>query len=357
MSANDSGDRLWHARAIEGLLVCMTVQAWQGNEFAVPELFDPSKAYAASQASQTGRPSSITARISAIAQRADVSKLKPFDRWFQLAPFVANLALELYQSAKSRDIPQVIITESQMRLINMLIFCQASKGVQEHLDPFIRDQRLPPAPTSPKVARGPDESLANMLVDLTASVETSSSVVDVVEILSAAISSLASLGSTRKHGFLLRSLLLKLAPAMIKARKLGASEAGIHPAAALSATTSSSAVRESGAAGGIQHLLEAAAAASGISITASSGSGSIDISTRLAAKLQAWVDQHLSGDFALKLEIVQLCISVCDALPDMQASLTFTSELLKLAVRSPSMAATSKQLKTLAITRRSDALH
>ena len=340
-SASESGDQLWHARAVEGLLVCMTLQAWQGSDFHVPEVFDPSKAYAASQLSQRTRSSSISARITAIAQRADVSKLKPFERWFQLAPFVAHLTLDLYFSSQSRDIPQIIITEARIRLINTLIFCQVSGGTDEYFDRFILKTQHAPPHAGPSISRGPDSSLASLLIDLTSSLEVSNDVSDAVEILSAAIGSLAALGCSRKHAFLFRTLLMRLAPAMIRARKLGASEAGIHPTAALSATSNGSGTHEGETTGGLQTLLMVAAAASGISVGDFEKNGPIETSVRLPSDLQTWIDQHATGDLSLKLEILQSCISVCDAMPDMQASLTFISELLRLAIRSPTISATS----------------
>ncbi|RMZ80568.1 hypothetical protein DV737_g2895, partial [Chaetothyriales sp. CBS 132003] len=331
--ASGSGDKLWHARAVEGLLICMTLQVWQGTEFTVPELFEPSKAYTASVASQRSRSSSITARITAVAHRADATKLKPLERWVQLAPFVSNLGLELYLASQAWDVPQIIITEARFRLINILAFCQAGRITGEHLDAFILSQQQPVS-HGPALARSSDPSLANMVVDIALSAGSAQSPSDTIAVLAAAVSSLASLGSTRKHAFLFRSLLLKLAPALVKARRLGASEAGIHSAAALPPTAATSSSEEGTTFTQLRSLLVAAAAASNIYLPDFADTSHINTLSRTASRLRSWVHQQSTGDLSLKLELLQACIVVCDAMPDMQASLAFTSELLGLSIRS-----------------------
>ncbi|RMZ89130.1 hypothetical protein DV736_g3644, partial [Chaetothyriales sp. CBS 134916] len=343
--ASESGDKLWHARAVEGLLICMTLQAWQGTDFTVPELFEPSKAYAASVASQRSRSSSITARIAAMAHRADVTKLKPLERWVQLSPFVSNLGLELYAASQAWDVPQIIITEARFRLINILAFCQAGRTTEEHLDAFILLQQQSTSPHGPALPRNSEPSLANMIVDITLSAGSSQSPSDAIAVLAAAVTSLANLGSARKHAFLFRSLLLKLAPALVKARRLGASEAGIHPITALSTTTTTSSSQEGNTFTQLRNLLVAAAAASNIHPPDFANTGHINTMARIPTRLQSWVHQQSTGDLSLKLELLQACLVVCDTMPDIQASLAFTSELIRLSIRSLSISNTQTNLR------------
>ena len=335
VSATESGDRLWHARAIEGLLLCMTLQAWQGKDFIVPELFDPSKAFAASQASSRSRSLSISARITAIAQRADVSKLRPFERWFQLAPFVARLTLDLYESLQAQDSPTITIVESKLRLINILVFCQTSQGNVDLLDAFVLHQTQPLPRPIPSIPRVSDYNLTNMLADLVASADTIGDITGTVQVLIAIIGMLAALGADRKRTFSYRSLLNQLAPALIKARKIGASEAGIHPQTALAATSSTSDGYEG--VGGLQSLLKTVAFAARLSVPSRDEIVPINTVEQLPGNLASWTRQHSDGDLSLRLEMLQACVAVCDAMPDMQSSLSFTSELLRLAILSPTL--------------------
>ncbi|RMZ78654.1 hypothetical protein DV738_g3727, partial [Chaetothyriales sp. CBS 135597] len=336
--ASESGDKLWHARALEGLLVCMTLQAWQGAEYTVPELFEPSKAYAASVASQRSRSSSLAARIASMAHRTDATKLSPLERWVQLAPFVSNLGMELYAAAQGWDVPQMIITEARFRLINILAFCQAGATTAESLDRFILSQEQPPSPHVPALPRGSEPSLANIVMDIALSAGLTQNLSDTVAVLAAAVTSLANMGSTRKHAFLFRSLLLKLGEALGKTRKWGSPEASIS-------TTTTPSSLEGNAFTQLRSLLVAAAAASNIHITDFPDPGQINTHTRALSRLQSWAYQQSTGDLSLKLELLQACILACDAMPDIQSSLAFTSELLRLNIRTLTLSNTATNTK------------
>ena len=344
--ARDAGDSLWQARALESLLLCMAFLAWRGENSDIPDIV--LKAYSTSQ--MLARSSTFPNRISldAASTNEAVSNLTPARKWSKFAPAVARATISLYSSLESdtqAGIPVAIITESRIRLGNLLLFAASHGGTIDAgaLEAFILAGKIASSPNQTVRRVTADPSLAMMMLDTLSAPVGQTSDSHILNAIAAVISSLSQIGSSRRHAFLFRSLLQTLVPILIRARKLGASEAGVHPSAALSATSSRSQGESQTLLGNFRALLESASHAYGIHAF-NTDRPSTDLAAsieQMKANLKSWYLNQMSGDIALKLELLQLCVSASDALPDLKASLAYTSSTLKCGLRSLTISMTS----------------
>ena len=336
--AREANDFLWQARALEGLLICMGLYAWKGEGFEIPEVC--LKAHSTSQ--RIARSSSFPSQAPAgsVFQPSITADLTPAQKWAKYTPVVAKATLDLYASIvsdQSIDVSMAVLTESRIRLGNLLLFAQSQGGRTDDMafGSFFIDRNLQSAGQSAIKRLSSDQSLAKMILEALSAPVDEESDSHVLGALGAVISTLAQLGSSRRHAFLFRGLLQKLVPILLRARKLGASEAGMHPASALSATSSSTQNDLEGLLGNFKTLLEGAAAAYEICLTHNTAATpSLDISReQMEATLAARSLSHATGNLAMKLEILQVCVSAADAMPDFKASLDFTSNALRCGLR------------------------
>ena len=344
--AREAGDSFWQARALECLLVCMALYAWKGESFDIPEVC--LKAHATSQ--MMGRSPSFPNQLTPGAnfQPSTASDLSPARKWVRYVPIVARATLDLYASLvgdQGAGVSLTVLTESRIRLGNLLLFAQ-SQGDDidgKAFQAFLLERSLKSSSQQLSRLIPPESSLPSMMLDVLSASADEASDSDVLSALAAVISSLAQLGSSRRHAFLFRGLLQKLVPTLLRARKLGASEAGVHPASALSATSSTIQEHPQHLLGNFRALLDAAAAAYDIRLFQGKAVNSEADTTRSQMKdnMQAWYLNHARGDISLKLEMLQLCVSASEAMPDFQASLDFTSNALRCGLRTLTISMTT----------------
>ena len=176
---------------------------------------------------------------------------------------------------------------------------------------------------------------------------------DRIVVLAGVASVLSSLGLQRKKAVIMKEFITSLVPGLIQARKVGAAEMGVHPAAGLAALNiasggSSGALNlgEGEAENGIDEFLGLLGRIYGIPHSKSTtpelaGSAKRDDDAEGAADnvaSQQVVDTILAisslrsfGSLSLKLEILRTCLSFCEALPDFNGVLHFTALLLRVA--------------------------
>jgi trafficking protein particle complex subunit 9 len=155
---------------------------------------------------------------------------------------------------------------------------------------------------------------------------------------------LSSAGLHRKKGLVMKDLIAFLIPALVQARKQGAAEMGIHPAAGLSLSSGvpgSLALLAAGKSESdvrMKDFLDSLGSIYGIPHHAKhrmqhqndpstneikSDPSSTYLSTQNA--LQAF------GNVNLKMDVLRMCINFCEALPDFVGIVRFTSALLRVA--------------------------
>ncbi len=184
------------------------------------------------------------------------------------------------------------------------------------------------------------------------------SAVDRVTIYAGMAAILSSLGFRRKRAFIMRELVAHLIPSLIQARKVGAAELGVHPAAGLSMLNGTGAELAGAASldlggrdaqSGIEELLSVLCDTYGtVALDQLSQRRknrppqSSEDSAALTEPLEDSNDaailrilQHALlrsfGNPNLKAHVLRCCIDLCEALPDFHGVLRFTSDLLRTA--------------------------
>jgi trafficking protein particle complex subunit 9 len=341
--SRETEDSLWQARALESLLVCMLLFAWCGLDFDMPDVCE--KAYSTSQAmsrlSIFGRPASVAL----IAQSKDNTISTPVRKWAKYSPVIAQVILSTYTALASsleRTVPPQLLAESRVRIVNLLIFSsnELSPTRKDEFNTFLLDRKHPVGLASSSTYAASTSlgaSIPNLLLSIVPSADDTYLEPEELSLVVAVVSALTALGSLRRYAFFLRGILQRLRNTLAKARKLGASEAGIHPESSLSIATASSASQ------GLRSLLDAATSAYGVRTSLPELPDALPRSSQSSIEqaLLSWCEHHLDGDLSLKLEILRLCIRVCDAQPDLDGSAGYTSAMLRLAVGSPTISAST----------------
>jgi trafficking protein particle complex subunit 9 len=158
---------------------------------------------------------------------------------------------------------------------------------------------------------------------------------ELLQILIGLASALSTPGTHRKQAFILRELLQRITPALVQARKIGAAEMGIHPAASNASHSSFLPIED-----GIKSLLKLVGGKYGalddvedtepVSIPQDVEGAGLVLSRR--AKL------HAHGNFDLRVDILKSCISICEVLPDFEGVFRYTVYLLKMSRRTITLA-------------------
>ena len=288
-----------------------------------------------------------------------------------LLPDLLNLILALYNRASSNageSLPQLAYSEFLIRYGKILAaaYHRAGRLDDDALEHFVLNRPLPPrlglqpaddafSPSKVWIATMTFRAMPPPSDDALAAV-------DRVTIYAGMASVLSSLGFRRKKAFIMRELVATLIPSLIQARKVGAAELGVHPAAGLTVlnavgsdavASGSFDLSENDKESGVEELLALLCRAYGIVgsdfLTQDVRSRQPRSTPRASAKPEqrdsrlddssdATIARALRHAFCrsfgnqnLKLHVLRCCINVCEALPDFQGVLRFTSELLRTA--------------------------
>ena len=158
---------------------------------------------------------------------------------------------------------------------------------------------------------------------------------ELLQILIGLASTLSMIGMERKQAFFLKELLQRITPALIEARKVGAAEMGIHPAAGLLTLSNASHFDFLRFEGGMKSLLTLVGQIYGaldynedtMSVSSPQSIERAGLHASRRANLQGY------GSFDLKFSILKSCISICEVLPDFEGVLKYTVHLLHLSRR------------------------
>ena len=256
----------------------------------------------------------------------------------QFLPVMTEKILDLYATASdlNLDLPtQELLIKAVIRQVNLLIELQQGHGEmsQAVLDSLVEGKRIKSEGTDATIliaSRIRKTDLAQLLIDAQQRSWSSSFIDKYLNVLAAVITSLSRLGLKRRHVFYVKDLLQRLVPTLIEARKIGASEMGVHPATGIPQPHDRSRDSTLDLTQGTRALFSLVTQTAGVSATVPDEDNSID---GIRQRLQRWCKDSASGDQSIRVEMLKLCVSVCDALPDIPASLHFTSQLLRNARR------------------------
>lgn len=270
----------------------------------------------------------------------------------KLLPDISAHILNLYTRAMNitdEPLPQLLFSETVVRLSRLLSIVYARDGSldDEGLKHIVTNSPLKPN-------RNADHPQGNMFLSKTeitsflfrASPVTSPGDIpatDVVSILAGMASVLSTLGLERKKAFILKEIVSILVPGLVQARKVGAAEMGIHPAAGLLALNNTNFdvnaldVGPGNLSESMRALLSLVGDTYGIQRTAryavenkpADCSVSNDSVEAIAERTLRYADLHAYGDPFLKVDLLKSCISLSEALPDFHGVLLFTVDLLR----------------------------
>ena len=347
--ARANSDLIWQARTLEHLTVCMLLCAWAGVEFNIPQIcYSSGNRFGAAKLYETP-----TTGLAMSAPAAEVSQggqsIASLQHLVQLIPGVVNTVLTLNMNAATiagDALPEIMVCETRIRLANLLSFVHRSRGSLDKasLNRLVLSQDSDYIPRSDNVTIPHTlrkSELAGMFINTINFHGSRLPLQEFLRVLMAVSTGLATLDLSRKQGFYIKELLQRLVPMFIEARKLGAAEMGIHPAAALSLLNNTEASPSQNSRGGVRAILNIAEEVYSISRRSESDTEDIESLKYISERLNEWWVDRTTGDVSLKAEILKLCISLCDALPDPQASLHYMTHLLSTAKQVATLSSTS----------------
>jgi hypothetical protein len=332
-------DHLWHAKALDNILVSILMLAWAGFDFQIPPIcyVSAEKAPPASSTVDTKNPTNRLVSLQNLAA---------------LLPELLDRILNLYTRAANNTgeaMPQYPFSETAIRYAKLSSAIHNGGG---HLNdevlqlivlgtpfkkaPYLATPRLNIQPT-----RG--EILKTILRAFPVYSSTDNlAVVDRIIVLSGIASVLGFLGYNRKKAMVIRELVSVLVPALVQARLRGAAEMGVHPAAGLAALSANGNTNGSGALelgesdveNGVDAFLSLLGQTYGVVASQpppNSADSDGDTNEAIIARILHDASVRAFGSQALKMDILRSCINLSEALPDFQGVLKFTADLLRTA--------------------------
>ncbi|MCJ1433723.1 hypothetical protein MMC27_003087 [Xylographa pallens] len=369
--ARTLSDHVWHAKALDYILVCLLVCAWAGMDFEIPQICYPLGDKTSPGLGKTSKHNSLNSipDLAPLKSPNAANRHVSLQNLCNLLPDLVNNILHLYVRAANftaDQLPQISYSESAIRFAKLLTIIENAHGSLDdqglQLVVLNVDTTTKPTTIPSHLASFPTKAeIAGVLLKAlpSSAVETSLDAIDRVNILAGIASVLANLGYHRKKAFIMRELVIILLPALIQSRKDSAAELGVHPAASLSSyelTGNGKGFEEAfgslhGSVFSIQSFLTLMCKVYGVILsahaemlmgtTASTSTNhidQIDTSNIKPDSLQSVVGCIIEdagtrsfGDLSLKVDVLRLCINVCEALPDLPGVLRFSGDLLKTA--------------------------
>ena len=285
-----------------------------------------------------------------------------------LLPDLVNNILNLYNRANTFTedcLPQVAFSETTIRLAKLLAVIRLAHGHLEDngLQHLVVNSRLSQgrsaAPKQPNTFPSKAEITAFLFRGFPPASETSLPIVERIIILAGIASVLSELGYQRKKALVLKELMTALLPSLVQARKEGAAAMGVHPAANLAALNAISGVdgstvsskQQPEAGHGLLGVLTLLCSTYGVVVSERLQLDSIENLERgndgkqpppisingsettdaVAARIVQNAATRSIGAQYLKMNMLRSCINLCEALPDLDGVLRFSSDLLRTA--------------------------
>ncbi|KAL8700740.1 MAG: hypothetical protein Q9201_005285 [Fulgogasparrea decipioides] len=364
--AKVNSDHVWHGKALDHLLIVCLLCAWAGLEFQIPQLFYQATEKTIPGSSKASKDTRASSHTDLTVASPNSSTNKALQNLSSLLPDLVTTVQNLYSRAwtfSEDKVPQLAFSDTGLRFSKLLTIIGASNGIltDNNLMQIVlntqtgqdtaRSKTVFTSPAKADIAAFLFRSYPNTDTDL------SLTVADRTAILAGTISILAELGYHRKRAYAVKYLLEGLIPVLVEARKRGAAEMGMHPAASLAtldialydAQRTPSQLPYGEDEIGLTSFLKLACRAYGVDLgigqrsIAEDGISPAEIQdkgrtaapaplTSTERSIQRATQQALnnfSGSTELKIDVLRLCINVCEALPDLEGVLQFSTELLR----------------------------
>lgn len=321
-------DHLWHAKGLENMLVCMMLLFWSNTEFKVPKICD--LAWDRVSASKFSR---VTSNPPG-APRESAESAKDMSQGHRLSVVVPGLAkkiLTLLRFAEgSLELPFLVFAEASVRIAKLLAALNVANGelAYEKLQAFVG--------VAGKAFDTYEASGAGSFIDIMkphskagiAEVLTQAlplggdilAISDHVRLLAGIASVYSMIGFDRKRAMTVKDAVTRLTGALMHARKLGAAEMGIHPAASLSTGAN------------LDNVLSIVAEGSGLASLMAGISNIYGLSLSFSRKdSPVFGNSGAFGNSSIKFEVLRALAGFCEAAPDPQGVVLMTASLLRAA--------------------------
>ncbi|KAE9987555.1 hypothetical protein EG327_003771 [Venturia inaequalis] len=349
-------DHLWHAKALENLLICMLLLAWSRTEFNIPQICYPIPERPSSNKGVLSKPAAAKPDKTSSGNVSESQTILRHDLSSML-PDLASMIISIYVRAANlagEHIPQLVFSESIIRCskilasINLaggLLNDAAFEGIIRGLYPkrSLLSTRLTIYPTRTTITNILFRAMPGPLE------HCGLSSVDQMLIIGGVASVLSSLGLQRKKAIILKEYLDVLIQNLAQAKKTGAAEAGLHPSASLLGLGNKSSASTTNTPAGLEDFLNLLCQVYGIAESRwskSIGSDALELEAANdkegdlnAAKRRSQLPSQLVGNFVLrffgnvnvKSDVLRTCIRLCESLSDLHGILHYTSALLRTA--------------------------
>lgn len=347
------GDQIWYAKGLENILVTMLLLAWARLDFAVPSICLPGQDRVSTMKQP---PSSNLVRSSQSLDNDGDPNTRTLINLAAATPDLVRMIIDGYNYAagvQEDRVPQYTLSECIIRMSYLLAVLYRSNSSLSprslaHLVQGVRWSSKDSFATGPGKAASVMQEISAMVFDALPSELFSSSapLSETITILSGMISVLSFAGLYRKRAMLIRETLSMLIPKLIQARKVGAAELGIHPAASLAArhglnidrSTGTSLVSQGQIEQGFHNLLTVLCDTYGVVANAESGVLRADSADRPGSRKKPTPNNYIEdcarrqfGGFGLKSDVLRLCANFSEALPNFADVIHFTASLIKSA--------------------------
>ena len=267
------------------------------------------------------------------------------------------MILNIYNRAANfagESLPPLAFSECVIRFSKLLSAMNLSGGFldADALQQLVENTpyRQKPRLSVPRLSVNPTRNdIASMLFRALPGPSEASGInpTDRVVVLAGMASVLSSLGLQRKKAVIMKEFITSIIPGLVQARKVGAAEMGVHPAAGLAALNMASG-NSSGAGAlnlgegelenGIDEFLGLLGRIYGIPNSKGATPLSSPLPDTESQRCKAAVQDILNvsslrafGSLSLKLDVLRMCLNFCEALPDFNGVLHFTALLLRIA--------------------------
>lgn len=338
--AKNNLDHLWHAKALENILVSMLMLAWTGLDFQIPQI-----CYISADKAQQN--------LSSEPRSPASNRLVSLQNLTNLLPELSERILNLYARAASNtgeSLPQFPYSETIIRISKLMSAVHLAGGtLDDDVLQFVVAGipfKKPPNLLAPRIYIHPSRTeIMTMLFRAfpRPSSQSQLPVVDRAIILGGIASVLGSLGFNRKKALVIRELVSVLIPGLVQARIAGAAEMGVHPAAGLATLASSNGningasaldLGEGDVENGVDSFLGLLSQVYGVVISGATSQqvdNSNDTDESAIARVIHDASVRSFGGLTLKMDILWSCINLSEALPDFHGVLRFTADLLRTA--------------------------
>ncbi|TQB73062.1 hypothetical protein MPDQ_006230 [Monascus purpureus] len=340
-TARAGSDYVWYAKALELILLCLIMFGWAGMDFQIPPICYPIADKSSKSSIGNFDPSSVPGnRIVSLQNLAN------------LLPDLSNNILHLYNRAANitdEPVPQLAYSETVIRLARLLVVVRTRDGTLDDnaLRSIVMNEPLVPL-QQPERHRGTvilrKSDIVNFLFRAFPPQNSNLPATDFVPIVVGVASVLSALDLPRKKALVLKGLLSTMVPTLVQARKIGAAEAGIHPAAGLVSLSDTAFdinaldIGPGNMEESIRSVLAAIGEVYGVQRSEFYDLEKSDEDQRHSAydSVSAIIERAARhsvlngyGDLNLKIDVLRTCINCCEALPDFEGVLRFTVELLQ----------------------------